>query len=123
MPVILSIESVSYVAAIFFAITYLYIILHRPKIKWGTARRMGITMTIFAWMNIISGLVLGFALLRVVYAFVSFIFDWPIWMNWIDFSLSLVVMMLSLWLYLKLLPRENSNHIFLRLSFSFLYVF
>ena len=103
MPVILSIESVSYVAWIFFAMIGLYITLQalsRNKIPWGAARYMGISMTIFAWMKFIYILVLFGA----VYGFVSFILGWPIW---IEFSLFLVVLVLSLGLYLKLLRRKK----------------
>ena len=108
MPVIPSIELVSYVGWIIFAIISVYITLQalfriRNKISWGVARYMGIPMTIFAWMKFIYVLVL----FQVAYGFVSFILDWPIWMIWIDISLFLVVLMLSLGLYLKLRHREK----------------
>ena len=101
MPVIPSIELVSYVAWIFFTMISLFTLqAFRNKISWGEARCMGITMTIFAWMNFIYGL----ALLRVVYGFVSLILGWP---NWIGTLLYLVLLVLSLGLFLKLLHREK----------------
>ena len=101
MPVIPSIELVSYVAWIFFTMIGLFTLqAFRNNIKWGKARYMGITMTAFAWMNFIYGL----ALFRDIYRFVSLILGWP---NWIEISLFLVVLVLSLWLYFKLRHREK----------------
>ena len=109
MPVIPSIELVSYVAWIFhyvawifFAMIGLYITLQvfRNKIGWGQARRMGIPKIIYTCMNFIYVLVL----FEVAYLFVSFILGWPIW---IGHSLFLVVQVLSLGLFLKLLHREK----------------
>ena len=109
MPVIPSIELVSYVAWIFYCVAWiffamigLYITLQvfRNKISWGKARSMGIPKTIFACMKFIYVLVL----FNGAYVLVSFIPGWPIW---IGYSLFLVVQMLSLGLFLILLHREK----------------
>ncbi len=102
MPAAPSIELISYVGWIFFAMIGLYITIQafRNKISWGAARYMGIPMTIFAWMTFIYVLVL----FEIAYGFVSFILDWPIW---IEISLFVVVLVLSLGLYFKLLHREK----------------
>ena len=115
MPVIPSIELVSYVAWIFYNVAwiffamiglYIYLQAFRNQISWGQARRMGIPKIIYTCMKFIYVLVAFYG----AYLFVSFILDlildldWPIW---IGYSLFLVVQMLSLGIYLKLLHRKK----------------
>ncbi len=61
---------------------------------------MGIPMTIFAWMNVIYGLVL----FEGIYGIASLILSFPIW---VDISLFAIVLILAMGLYFKLLHREK----------------
>ena len=75
---------------------------YRKKISWGQARRMGIPMTVFAWMNIIY----GFVLFEGAYGLVSVLLDLPIWM---DIALFLGVFGMMMGVYFKLRRRAKFN--------------
>lgn len=79
---------------------YISIQVFRNRISWGTARYMGIPIATFAWMNIIY----WFVLFEGAYGFLSLVLDWPLW---IDISLFCVILVLSLWVYFRLLHREK----------------
>lgn len=104
MPTNLSLEHVFYAVWIILAATglYLAIQLYRKKIEWPRARRMGIPMAIFIWMNIIYGLVL----FEGAFGVVSVIFDLPLWM---DIALFLVIFGLAVGVYFKLRRRAKFN--------------
>lgn len=72
----------------------------RNSIRWPVARYMGVTAAIFGWMVLIYWLVL----FEGVYGIASIILDWPLWM---DISLFLTILMLSFFVYFKLLHREK----------------
>ena len=104
MSAILSLENVFYVVWIILAAIGLYLAtqLYRKKIEWPQARRMGIPMTIFAWMNVIYGLVL----FEGVYGVVSVILDLPLW---VDIALFLVIFGMAIGTYFKLRHRKKFN--------------
>ena len=70
------------------------------QLRWGAARYMGVTASIFGWMVFIYWLVL----FEGVYGIASLILDWPIW---VDILLFLLVLGLALFVYFKLLHREK----------------
>ena len=74
----------------------------KKRIGWPQARRMGIPMTIFVWMNVTYGLVL----LEGAYGLVSVILDLPLL---VDIALLLVIFGIAMGLYWKLLHREKFN--------------
>ena len=69
--------------------------LYRDKIKWPRARRMGINMAIFTWMNAIY----GFVLFEGIYGVVSVILDLPLI---VDVALFLAILGTAAGVYLKL---------------------
>lgn len=81
---------------------YLAIQVYRKKISWGQARRMGIPISAFAWMNIIYGLVL----FEGAYGFVSVLLDLPLWM---DITLFLGIFGMTVGVYFKLRRRAKFN--------------
>ena len=76
--------------------------LYRKKIEWPQARRMGIPMTMFAWMNFIYGLVL----FEGAFGIVSVVLNLPLWM---DVGLFLVIFGISVGVYFKLRHRAKFN--------------
>ena len=83
----------------------------RNKIKWGSARHMGATTSIFAWITFIYGLVLFEG---VVYAPLSFFLGFPLWM---DIFLFLVIPGLSMTVYFMLRSREKFKPAMFRAAF------
>ena len=104
MPINLSFQSVFYAVCILLAAVglCLAIQINRKKITWGQARRMGIPMAIFFWMNMIYGLVL----FEGAYGIVSVVLDFPLWM---DIALFLVISGILMGVYYKLRVRETFN--------------
>lgn len=72
------------------------------KVEWFKARRMGIPLAIFAWMNAVYGLVL----FEGAYGVVSTIMDWSIW---IDISITLAIFLLCMGIYIRLTLRKKFN--------------
>ena len=106
-------EYVSYaVWIVFFLISLFFAVqTYRTKIKWGSARRMGATTTIFAWITFIYGLVLFEG---VVYALLSFFLGFPLWM---DILLFLVIAGLLVTVYFMLRSREKFKPAMFRAAF------
>lgn len=104
MPANLPLEYVFYAVWIILAAIGLYLAIqvYRNRISWGQARRMGIPMAAFAWMNLIYGLVL----FEGAYGLVSVILDLPFWA---DIALLLVIFGISIGVYFKLRCREKFN--------------
>ena len=72
----------------------------RNRIRWGAARYMGVTATIFGWMVLIYWLVI----FEGAYGIASLILDWPLW---IDIFLFFVILGLALFVYFKLFHRNR----------------
>ena len=76
------------------------ILAFRNRIRWGSARRMGVPAIIFSWMGFIYWLVL----FEGAYGLVSILLDFPFW---IDIVLFLVILALSMTIYFRLLHRKK----------------
>ena len=83
------------------------ILAFRNRIRWGSARRMGIPAIIFTWMGLIYWLVL----FEGAYGVVSVLVGFPIW---IDMILFFLILTLSIMIYIRLRRREKfSREVFL----------
>ena len=72
----------------------------RKRLSWGAARRMGIPMTIFFWMNAIYGLIL----FEGVFGLISIILELPLWTDILIFA---VILGITMTIYFRLLHRNK----------------
>ena len=94
--------SIFYAVLIFLGLLGLAIAIQvfRKRLSWGAARRMGVPMTIFIWMNAIYGLVL----FEGAYGLVSIILELPLW---IDILIFVVILAITMAVYFRLLHRNK----------------
>ena len=76
--------------------------IYRTRITWGRARRMGVPMVIFFWMNAIYGLVL----FEGMFGLLSIILEFPIW---VDIILFVTILGMTITVYYMLLRRNRFN--------------
>ena len=94
--------SIFYAVLIFLGLLGLAIAIQvfRKRLSWGAARRMGVPMTIFFWMNVIYGLVL----FEGAFGLVSIILELPLW---IDIFLFVMILAVTMTVYFRLLHRNR----------------
>ena len=83
------------IISLFFSVQFF-----RGRLTWGQVRLMGVPMAVYGWIGVIYYLML----FEGIYGLVGFILDLPIW---IDISLFLVILGLSMAVYFKLIHREK----------------